>query len=123
MIILTIGSKTSTEARYLRADAPTSQLTMVAPRQPDHEYYADFDGGRFYLRTNKGAKNFRIVSATLAAPAGPWTEVVPHKPNVKIDDVSFFRDFIVVSERENGLPFIRVIDKKTHASHRITLPE
>src|SRR5215467_735888 len=41
MIIMTAVSKTSTEGRYLRADQPASGLTMIVPRQPNHEYYAD----------------------------------------------------------------------------------
>jgi oligopeptidase B len=96
---------------------------VIVPRQPGHEYSADFDAGQFQLRTNKDAKNFRVVSAPLATPATGWKEVVAHQPNVKVDDVNFFRDFIVVTERENGLPYLRVIDKKTRASHRITPPE
>ena len=123
MIILTIGSKTSTEARYVRADHPDAPLAIVSPREPMHEYYADFDDGRFYLRTNKGAKNFRIVSAPVEHPASGWTEIVAHQAGVKLDDINFFRDFIVVTERENGLPYLRVIDKKTHASHRVSTPE
>jgi oligopeptidase B len=123
MIIVTAYSKTSSEARYVRASQPTSPLTIVVPRQANHEYYTDYDDGRFYLRTNKGATNFRVVSAPLNAPATAWKDVVAHKPNVKIDDINFFRDFIVVTEREDGLPYLRVIDKKTNASHRITTPE
>jgi oligopeptidase B len=123
MIIMTAVSKTSTEGRYIRADQPASALTMILPRQPNHEYYADFDGGQFYLRTNRDAKNFRIVSAPLANPRAGWKDVVPHQPNVKVDDVNFFKDFIVVTERENGLPYLRVIDKKTLASHRVATPE
>jgi len=123
MIIMTAASKTSTEGRYIRADKPESPLTVIVPRQANHEYYADFDGGQFYLRTNKDAKNFRVVSAPLANPATGWKDVVAHQPNVKLDDISFFRDFMVVTERENGLPYLRVIDKQTHASHRIATPE
>ena len=96
---------------------------MVLPRQPGHEYYADYDAGRFYIRTNKDAKNFRIVSAPAAAPATGWTNVVPHKPSVKLDGMTFFRNFIVVDEREGGLPYLRVIDKKSNTSHRIATPE
>ena len=123
MVILMSYSKTSTEARYVRADQPESPLTVIVPRRTNHEYYADFDDGRFYLRTNQDAKNFRIVSTPLANPTRLWKEVVPHTPNVKLDDMNFFRDFIVITERENGLPYLRVIDKKTRVSHRITTPE
>ena len=123
MVLLQAFSKTSTEARYLRADQPESPLKIVVPREPNHEYYADFDAGQFYLRTNKNAKNFRVVSAPLANPTTGWVEIVPAQPSVKIDDISFFKDFVVVSERENGLAYLRVMDKRTRASHRIATPE
>lgn len=123
MVIMGSASKTSTEAHYLPADHPESPLTMILARQPNHEYYADFDDGRFYLRTNKDAKNFRLVSAPLARPATGWTDVIPHQPNVKIDDATFFRHFIVATERENGLPYLRVVDKKSGVSHRVATPE
>ena len=122
MILLGSYSKTSNEFQYVRADQPQASLKMVLARQPNHEYYADFDEGRFYLRTNRDAKNFKLVSAPVDAPQ-TWTEVVAHQPNVKLDDMSFFRDFVVLSERENGLPYLRVMNKKTKASHRITTPE
>jgi len=122
MILLGSAAKTSSEYQYLPADQPHSGLRMIVPREAGHEYDADFDNGRFYLRTNKGAKNFRIVSAPPDDPM-KWTEVIAHDPKVKISSMDFFRDHMVLSERENGLPFIRVIDKKNKQSHRITAPE
>jgi oligopeptidase B len=123
MIFVGSYAKTSAEVRYLRADQPASQLAVILPREPGHEYSVDFDDGRFYIRTNKGATNFRLVSAALAAPEGAWKEVVPHNPNVKLDGMDFFRGFMVLSERENGLPYLRIVDKKTQASHRVATPE
>jgi oligopeptidase B len=122
MIFLVSAAKTMTEVRYLPADRPSSALTVILPRETNHEYDANYDDGKLYLRTNKGAKNFRVVSAPLSNPS-QWTEVVAHNPNVKIDDVTFFKGHMVLSERENGLPFLRVIDEKSGASHRIDTPE
>jgi oligopeptidase B len=123
MVLLGSFARKSSEYHYLPADQPLAPLAIVLPREPGHEYDADFDDGRFYIRTNKGAKNFRIVSAPRATPTGDWKEVVPHDPRVKIDGQDYFRDYMVVSERENGLPYLRVIDKRTHASHRVATPE
>jgi oligopeptidase B len=123
MVLLGSFARKSSEYRYLPADQPLAPLTVVLPREPGHEYDADFDDGRFYIRTNKGAKNFRIVSAPRATPTRDWKAVVPHDPQVKIDGQDYFRDYMVVSERENGLPYLRVIDKRTHASHRVATPE
>ncbi len=120
-VILISFAKTMTEARYLRADQPNAPLTLLLRREPGHEYYPDVDEGKFLIRTNKGAKNFRLVSAPINAPT-QWKEVVAHNPHVKLDDVTPFKTFLVLSEREDGLPYLRIIDK-TGASHRVTTPE
>ncbi|HEY8174549.1 MAG TPA: S9 family peptidase [Gemmatimonadaceae bacterium] len=122
MIFLGSFAKTMSEVRYLPADHPDAPLTVVLPRERDHEYGADFDDGKLYIRTNKGAKNFRFVSAPLGNPT-EWTEVIAHNPKVKLEDVTFFSGHMVATERENGLQYLRVIDRKTNASHRIDTPE
>ena len=122
MIFLQSAAKTSSEMHYLPSARPGAALTVLIPRAAGHEYDADHDGGRFYMRTNKGARNFRVVSAPMAAPSD-WTEVVAGNPNVKIANTEYFRDHMVISEREGGLPYIRIIDKKTGASHRIAAAE
>ena len=122
MIFLWTAAKTTSEAHYLPSDKPSSALTVVLPRETGHEYDADHDDGRFYIRTNRGAKNFRVVSAPVNAPS-QWTDIVAGKPDVKVAAMEFFRDHIVLSEREGGLPYVRIIDKKTKASHRIATAE
>lgn len=121
-IFLASAAKTMSEARYIPADRPMDSLRMVLPREKDHEYSVNADAGRLYILTKKGAKNFKLVSAPFSAPAR-WTTVVAHNPKVKLDGVTFFRKWMVLSERENGLPYIRVVNKATKASHRITTPE
>jgi oligopeptidase B len=124
MIFLTSYAKTMTEARYIPADQPDGKLLVVLKREKDHEYYIDEDEGRFYIRTNRGAKNFRVVSAPIATPdAAHWKPFIAHNLAVKIEDMDFFAANVVVSERENGLTYLRVIDKKAGASHRISTPE
>ena len=122
MIFLQGGSKNTGETHYIPADRPTAPLTVVLPRETNHDYDVDYDAGRFWIRTNRNAKNFRVVSAPLSAPA-QWREEVPHNPAVRIGGTNFFRDHIVLSEREGGLPYLRIIDKRTKASHRIGTPE
>jgi oligopeptidase B len=123
MVFLSAAAKTSAEVRYLPADQPMAPLAVILPRAKGHEYDVEFDDGCFYIRTNRGAKNFRIVSAPLSSPSRNWKEVVAHDPKVKIDGQDYFRDYIVISERENGLPHLRIIDKRSLSSHRISTPE
>jgi oligopeptidase B len=124
--VIFVGSyaKTSTEFRYLAADKPASALAVVLPREANHEYDVDHYSGRFYITTNKNAKNFRVVTAPIADPAVKnWTPFIDHNLAIKINGVSFFANHIVVSEREGGLMHLRVIDPKTRAAHRIATDE
>ena len=124
--IVFLGSyaKTSTEFRYLPADNPSAPLKVVVPRARDHEYDVDHYRGRFYITTNKQAKNFRVVTAPLDDPSEKaWTPFIDHNPAIKINGVSFFANHIVVSEREGGLTQLRVIDANTRQSHRVATDE
>ena len=124
MIIVMSYAKTSREARYVPADTPTAALTVILPRQPGHEFDVDHYRGLFYITTNRKAKNFRVVTAPVSNPSeANWKPFIDYNPAVKIDGVSFFANHVVVSEREGGLDYLRVIDMKTRGSHRIATTE
>ncbi|HEX8846303.1 MAG TPA: S9 family peptidase [Pyrinomonadaceae bacterium] len=124
MILIVSGSKTSTEYRYVPADKPAETPKVILPREAEHEYSVDHRGDLFYIRTNQGAKNFRLVTAPVNDPQKKnWKEVVAHRPEVKLDDIDLFSNHMVLSELENGLQQLRVIDLKTNKSHRIEFPE
>lgn len=124
LIMLGAFSKTSNEFRYIPASNPGAEWKIVLPRQAEHEYDIDHRAGLFYIRTNKGAKNFRVVTAPVADPAEKnWKEFVSHRPAVKIDGIDLFADHAVLSEWENGLEQIEIVDFKTNKRHRIQFPE
>ena len=124
VIFLGSYAKTSTEFRFLPATTPNAALTVVLPRQPEHEYDVDHYNGLFYITTNKDAKNFRVVTAPMTDPSPKnWKPFIDHNPAIKINGVNFFASHIVVSEREGGLTQLRIIDPKTMQSHRITTEE
>ena len=124
--VLFLGSyaKTSREVRYLAADDPTGEFTVVSPREEAHEYDVDHYQGQFYITTNKGAKNFKVVTAPIDDPSEKnWNVFIPHNLAVKIEGLSFFKNHLVVSERERGLSHLRVIDMRAKTSHRIAADE
>ena len=124
VIFLEAFSKTSTESRYLRADDPNGTPKVIIPRSPEHEYDVDYRDNLFYIRTNKGAKNFRIVTAPVSDPSEKnWKEFIAHKPEVKIEGISLFADHAVLSEWEGGLQQLEVLNFKTNKRNRITFPE
>ncbi|MCS6874191.1 MAG: S9 family peptidase [Acidobacteriota bacterium] len=125
--MLFIGSfaKTMNEFRYLPADNPLGKWKILAPRREGHEYRADFNNGQFFIITNKDAENFKVVRAPLNAPSEEnWVDFIPHNPKVKIENIDFFKDYAVVSETENGLEYLRVVDlNNNQSSRRIPTPE
>jgi oligopeptidase B len=124
VIMVGAFSKTSTEFRFIPADNPNAAWKTIVARQADHEYDVEHRGDLFYIRTNRGAKNFRVVTAPVADPSEKnWKEFVAHRPAVKVDGVDLFKDHAVLSEWESGLQQIEVIDFKTNKRHRIQFPE
>jgi oligopeptidase B len=125
MFLINSGAATMNEVRYLPADDPLGEWKVLAQRRENHEYSATFDNGEFFITTNRDAENFKVVRAPAADPGEKnWKDYIPHNPAVKLEGISFFKDYAVVSEVENGLEYIRVMDLKTRrAPVRIETPE
>jgi oligopeptidase B len=123
-IFLESGSHTTSESRFLRADRPADDFQLLEPRSQDVEYYADHRGDFFYLRVNDTGRNCRVVRAPVAAPGREnWEEVVAHREQVMLEDLQVFRDFYVLSEREDGLPHLRIVEFAGGAAQRVPFPE
>jgi oligopeptidase B len=123
-LVMETSSHTTSEARVLKADAPEGEWTLVAAREQDHEYDLDHRGDLFYIRTNSGGRNFRLVTAPVSAPGrANWTEIVPHRPDVMLEGVDLFREHMVLDERANGLPRFTVRSFASGESHAVSFPE
>ncbi|MGH9834881.1 MAG: S9 family peptidase [Blastocatellia bacterium] len=123
-IVVGSSSSTTSEMRYLRAAQPSGDLKLFLPRKENHEYYIDHLGDSFYIRTNDQGKNFRLVTAPVSDPSvANWKEIIPHRKEVKIEDVDCFATHFVAVERENGVPKILVTDLKSGKSHYVEFPE
>jgi len=123
-LLLIISSHTTSEARFIPADQPMAEWKIIEPRKQDVEYYPDHNGDFFYIRVNDTGRNFRMVRAPVSNPGSKnWQEVVPHRSEVMLDDIDFYKKFYVLFEREKGLPQIRVTDLQTGKSRHIEFPE
>ncbi len=108
-VVMESASHTASEAWVLAAAEPESELTVICPRKDEHEYYIDHRNGLWYIRTNDQGRNFRLVTAPVEDPAPEnWTERIPHRPDVMLEEVDIFSAFYVACEREDGLPRLRV---------------
>ncbi|HET7655912.1 MAG TPA: S9 family peptidase, partial [Luteimonas sp.] len=114
-ICISVGSTVSSEMRCAPAADPR-EFTVFAPRERDVEYQADHLGDRWVIRTNapgadgKPAANFKLATApTDATSRAQWTDLVPHRDDVFIEDYDLFDTFIAIGERSDGLERIRLL--------------
>jgi oligopeptidase B len=117
-------SFTSGEQRFLKASTPTGEWKTILPRKEGHEYSADHRDGKFHIRTNQDALNFRIVTCPVdnTDPAG-WKDLLAHDPGIYVEGLTLFKDFAVVNERQDANAQLRVIDFRTGLPHRVELAE
>ena len=127
-LLLASGSSTTTEFRFLSANTPGGEFQLFRERQAGVEYDLDHHGDHFYVRTNEDAQNFKLMRTLVDAPAREnWTEVIAHRPQVKLERIELFRNHMVIAERDAGLRTIASLDLSSdpnfNDAHRITMPE
>jgi oligopeptidase B len=129
-LLITSHSKVTTEVRFVSADNPGETPRVVAERRSGGEYFVEHhwsrtDGDRFYIVTNDdGAENFKLMLTPVASPGREhWREVVPHRPDVRLDAVDAFADHLVLSERADALEQLRVLRLADGDLHVIEQPE
>lgn len=123
-IVLESQATDTWEARYLDAVLPTGAFKVLVPREKGHKYDLEHRDGTFYIRTNKGAKNFRLVTAPVAQPdMKHWKTYLPHRPDVLLEGIEPFKDFLVVVAKRHGLTQVRVQDLRKNTWKDITFPE
>ncbi|OIQ35988.1 MAG: oligopeptidase B [Bacteroidetes bacterium MedPE-SWsnd-G1] len=110
-IVIGSYSTLSTEYQFLNADTPEENFTVFQPRERDLEYGISHYNGDFYILTNKDkATNFKLMKVNDTDTLKEnWIDVIPHRKEVLIEDVSIFKNYLVLEERTNGLSKIRII--------------
>ncbi len=111
-ICIGVQSTVSAESRCTSAAAPGS-FTVIAPRQRDFLYQADHLGGRWVIRTNWDAPNYRLMTLADGTAWGDrtkWRDMVAHDPKVFIDGYELFDSFTAINERSGGLKRLRTLN-------------
>lgn len=109
-VFIVSQSTVASEVRLLDAGRPAEPFRLFLPRERDHEYSVEDLGDRFVVRTNWGAKNFRLMIAPAATTAdrATWRDLVPHREDVFIDGFEAFPGFVAIAERSAGLRRLRI---------------
>ncbi len=121
-IVIGSASTLTSEYRILKADNPTGEFKIFQPRVRGLEYGIAHYQDSFYVLTNiDNAKNFKLMKVGEENTSKEnWKDLIPHRPDVLLEDVDIFKDYLVVSERSNGLNKINI--KKWDGSSDYYLP-
>ncbi|MFK7833966.1 MAG: S9 family peptidase [Winogradskyella sp.] len=109
-IIIACYSTLTNEYHVLNADQPDGKFQIFQPRIRGLEYSIAHYDNHFYMLTNKDkATNFKLMKTLEThTKVENWTEVISHRKDVLIEGVDIFKDYLVISERKNGLNDIRI---------------
>lgn len=131
-ILLSSDSKITSEVRFLDANHPEDEFRLLHPRQAGVEYSVAHHPGledayrsdRFYIVTNDGAINFKLMLAQVSRPdKAHWQEIIPHREDIMLSGIDVFADHLVIYERERGLPTIRLQKLSTGEVTKLDFPE
>ena len=128
-LLLSLGSKTTSEVWALDASQPQQAFSCLAPRVEDHEYDVDhglLDGQWSWLiRTNRDGINFALYQApdTGRVPSeSQWQNLIPHSDEVMFEGLSLNASAMTLSLRIGGLPIIEVHPQGL-PTYRVQLPD
>ena len=109
-VVIHSGSTVTDEVRFLDAGTPEGEFEVLAPRERGVEYSADHIDGRWIIRTNWLAPNFRLMAVGDAATGSRdgWQELLPHRDDVYLEEFELFREFLAIGERSEGLKRVRI---------------
>ena len=109
-IIIGSYQTVSNEFRVLAADNPDGAFRVIQPRERMLEYNIAHYADKFYIHTNLDAQNFRLMATDEEKTTKEnWREVIPHRADVLLEGLDIFRDYLVLSERHNGITRLRVL--------------
>jgi len=112
------------ETWFLGANNPKGKFKLIEKRQGKLQYDVAHHNGQFFIRTNKNAKDFEIMSTSVSEPGQKhWKPFIPAIPKGMISGFSAFKDYLVYSKRENGLPGIAIYDFATKKTRVIETSE
>ena len=110
-LIINSSSTLTTEYQTVLSATPDAKFAIFQKRTRGLEYSMSHFGDHFYIVTNKDkATNFKLMKTAEANTSKEnWVDVIPHREDVLLEDIDIFKEFLVVSERADGLNKIRIM--------------
>lgn len=123
-IIIESEGTLSSEVFYLKSDDPTGDFQVFQTRMKDVLYHVTALEDRFLIVTNDEAKNFKIMQCPLGMTSKEnWTTFIPHREEVLVSEIDEFKNYLVVTERKNGLSHIAIHNIKSEEQYYLDFGE
>jgi oligopeptidase B len=121
-LVISIESTLTSESLVLAADCPTDKFVSFLPRQRSHEYSIDHFTDRFYISSNLNALNFALLTTKdqVNEDCTDWTILIAERSDVLLESFELMQDWLIVEERQAGLPLLRQISLTTAESKTLT---
>lgn len=109
-VFISSYSTLTTEHQFIKADKPLDAFQYIQPRIRGLEYSVGQFENHFYILTNHNdSKNFKIVKTPIVSPSMEhWETILEHREDVLLEDFEIFKEYFVITEREQGLTKIRI---------------
>ena len=109
-LVIHTQSTVSSEVWFADAASPKLQFKLFLARERDHEYQVEHANGRWIVRTNYQAKNFRIVAVNPGDEGNraKWQDIVAHRDDAFVDAYDVARNFLTIEEHSGGLRKLRI---------------
>lgn len=123
-LVISSQSTLTTECRILEADNPNGEFRVFQERTPEVEYGINHQNGRFLVRTNLDAPNFRLMEVgEKETSMENWKELLPVREDVLLEYIDVFKDFYIVAERQSGLMKFRIFNTNNKTEHYLNFEE
>ena len=109
-IVISSYSTLTSEFQFLNADTPHDDFKLFSKRKRGLEYSINHFENYFYIITNTdNSKNYKLMKTSVKnTDYNNWINVIDHRKGVLIEGVDVFKNYLVVSERSNGLNRINI---------------
>lgn len=109
-ITIDIQSKSSSEVRLIAADDPTRVPELFLARREGIEYELDHHEEGFFMVTNDGREDFRLLFKSERMSSDSWSDFAPLKDSERLEGIEIFATHLILLKRHLGNLAMEIIE-------------
>ena len=118
--VISTSDHITTEEYFFVADEVDIKPKLFQKREKDVRYSIDSWKEHFYVHTNKGARDYKVLRCR-KENIEKLEEFIPSKKETVIGDLDFLDDFIIRGEKSDAIPKLFIRNIKTNKEEEIKI--